>query len=542
MSSSDATTEIQPGGRKTPENNVDSHQVDASNLCRLRRFLCYGSEGPTYSTREPPLTIDSALTLLQLLESGKGCEVVEEIRKCVQHGRAVRANPALFALAACSQHSDIKAKQAAFRAVKELCSVPGHLFSYVQFMKELRDGMKGGMWGRGLRKAVAEWYNSQNSLVLAQAVTKCKHRVGWSHQDLFRLSHMKPANPAISLINKYIMKGWQEVHLAYADQDNSEEVVRVLTYLEAVEKAKQQSTDELELVHLIEQHHLEREQILTNHLKSKEVWRALLKVMPLHALFRLLGKMTADKVLAPGSADLAAVCERIQDEVALKKSKLHPFSMLLATENYKKGHGNRSKLKWEPDTHILQALDSAFHLSFQNVEATGFRFLIGVDVSASLSSMALGSSISAAASASLMSMVFTRVEKEAEFLVFSEGNVTPVALSPEMSLMQVTAELVKIPDGSTDCALPILWALEKDRPVDVFLILTNNETWFGKANPAEALKVYRQKMGIFSKLIVCGMTTTGLSVADPDDHGMLDICGFDSRAVEVIRNFAMGLI
>ena len=41
--------------------------------------------------------------------------------------------------------------------------------------------------------------------------------------------------------------------------------------------------------------------------------------MPLAALFRHLGKMAADKVLAPGSADVAAVCERIRNETALKK-------------------------------------------------------------------------------------------------------------------------------------------------------------------------------------------------------------------------------
>lgn len=64
--------------------------------------------------------------------------------------------------------------------------------------------------------------------------------------------------------------------MAYADKENSEDVVKVLTYLEAVEKAKH-STDEVEVIHLIEEHRLEREQILTNHLKSKEVchWKYL---------------------------------------------------------------------------------------------------------------------------------------------------------------------------------------------------------------------------------------------------------------------------
>lgn len=58
--------------------------------------------------------------------------------------------------------------------------------------------------------------------------------------------------------------------MAYADKENSEEVVRVLSYLEVVEKVKH-SCDEVEVVHLIEEHKLEREQLLTEHLKSKQV-------------------------------------------------------------------------------------------------------------------------------------------------------------------------------------------------------------------------------------------------------------------------------
>ena len=48
-----------------------------------------------------------------------------------------------------------------------------------------------------------------------------------------------------------------------------------------------------------------------------------------------------------------------------------------------------------------------------------------------------------------------------------------------------------------------------------------------------------QKTGIFSKLIVCGLTSNGLSIADPEDRGMLDICGFDLGAVDIIRNVAL---
>ncbi len=158
----------------------------------LRRFLCYGSESATYSTRECALGTESALVLMQLIEGGRGCEVVEEIRRSNLEGHAVRANPSLFALAVCSQHADCRTRQAALRALKDLCRTPAQLFTFVQYKKQLRQGS--GMWGRALRRAVTDWYNSQDGMSLARTVTKCKHRAGWSHQDLLRLSHMKPTN------------------------------------------------------------------------------------------------------------------------------------------------------------------------------------------------------------------------------------------------------------------------------------------------------------------------------------------------------------
>ncbi|XP_051556805.1 RNA-binding protein RO60-like isoform X2 [Myxocyprinus asiaticus] len=335
-------------------------------------------------------------------------------------------------------------------------------------------------------------------------------------------------------------KGWKGVQEAYGDKEKSEDVQKVFAYLEAVERAKH-STDELEIIHLIEEHRLEKEQILTNHLKSKEVLKALLKEMPLVVLMKHLGKLTADKVLTPGSPDVAAVCERIQDEMALKKAKTHPFNVLVASENYKRGHGKRGKLKWEPDSDIVQALNCAFCKSISNVESTGKRFLVAVDVSSSLSSVAHGSFISTVAIAAAMCMVFAQTEPNTKVVVFSDGVVVPCDISSDMTLMQAAAQLIQTPGGSTDCALPITWASENDKTVDVFIIFTNNQT-FERANPAVTLQTYRKKTGIFSKLIVCGMIASSLAIADPEDRGMLDICGFDSHAVDVIRNIVLDAI
>ena len=75
---------------------------------------------------------------------------------------------------------------------------------------------------------------------------------------------------AIVLINKYVTKGWKEVQAWYAEREHPEVVGRLLAYLAAVERVKQ-LCDEDEVVLLIEEHRLEVEQLLTDHLKSKKV-------------------------------------------------------------------------------------------------------------------------------------------------------------------------------------------------------------------------------------------------------------------------------
>lgn len=74
----------------------------------------------------------------------------------------------------------------------------------------------------------------------------------------------------LAVVTKYITKGWKEVHEQYKEKALSVETEKLLKYLEAVEKVKR-TKDELEVIHLIEEHQLVREHLLTNHLKSIEV-------------------------------------------------------------------------------------------------------------------------------------------------------------------------------------------------------------------------------------------------------------------------------
>ena len=107
----------------------------------------------------------------------------------------------------------------------------------------------------------------------------------------------------------------------------------------------------------------------------------------------------------------------------------------------------------------------------------------------------------------------------------------------EQRLDTVVKQTSRLPFGGTDCALPMVEALKHRWEIDVFVIYTDSETWAGRVHPVQALRKYREKMGIPAKLVVVGMASNGFSIADPEDAGMLDVVGFDTATPGLIADF-----
>jgi len=231
------------------------------------------------------------------------------------------------------------------------------------------------------------------------------------------------------------------------------------------------------------------------------------------------------------------VVERLADEIALRKSRLHPFTILQAMAVYESGHGMRGSGTWQVSQRVVDALDSAFYKAFDNVEPTGKRTFIGLDVSGSMSSPLNGSPVTVAAAAAAMAMVTMRTEKKWHVLAFDQG-IRDLGISVRDSLKDVVRKTDSINGGGTDCSLPMIYAGQRGMEVDTFIVITDNETWAGNIHPAKALQNYRKATGIKSKLIVVGMTATNFTIADPSDGGMLDVVGFDTSAPAIMADFA----
>lgn len=291
-------------------------------------------------------------------------------------------------------------------------------------------------------------------------------------------------------------------------------------------------------VRTVTQHNLPWECLPSEALSFSEVWEALLPRLPMTALVRNLATITRAGALTGGNE--ALVCERLTDVERIKKARLHPLAVLLALRTYASGRGHKSVHTWEPNPQVVAALNDAFYLAFGTVASTGQRWYLGLDVSGSMGgSRIAGSSLTAREASVAMALVTMAAEPTAILRGFNDGMVS-LPVHAGMPLDAACQAVEGLPFGATDCALPMLDALEKKLPVDLFVVYTDNETWAGDIHPFQALRRYREQTGIPAKLAVVGMTSTGFTIADPSDAGMLDIVGFDSATPGLLEWFAGG--
>ncbi|GMR39573.1 hypothetical protein PMAYCL1PPCAC_09768, partial [Pristionchus mayeri] len=284
---------------------------------------------------------------------------------------------------------------------------------------------------------------------------------------------------------------------------------------------------------------LVREHIPTEKLNSVEIWEKLVQKMPMTALIRNLAKMQTIGLLK--GSNIAKVANQVKDREALRKARVHPIQLLMAKTVYDQGEGEKGDLTWEPEQEILAALEAGFYAAFTNVSPTGKRFCLTFDVSGSMGVHAPGTCISARLASVAIGLTLLKGEKDVECVGFSDELVT-LPYRSDWTLEQASTHMNTVRFGSTDCALPMEWARKENKEFDVFIVFTDNETYFGEVHPFEALKSYRAASSTNARLVVCGMTATNFTIADPSDAGMMDVVGFDSAVPELIANFVQGHI
>ena len=502
------------------KNSAGGYTFTVDDMARLRRFLVLGVDGGTYYAGAADLAKDNAAIVMDLAKN-RTAELVGEIVAVSQAGRAPKQQPTLFALAAAASLGDDDGRKTALAALPLVARTGTHLFLFARYIEQFRG------WGRGLRRAVANWYLTKPVDDIAYQAVKYQQREGWSHRDLLRLAHPETEEDSRNRLFQWIL--------------GRDTAIDGLSIVEGYERA-QAADSAAEAAKLITEYGLSWEMIPDAHINTAVVWEALLaKGMPQTALMRQLPRLTKLGLLAPLGNWAGKVAAQLSDSERLRKARVHPVNVLVAQRTYASGHGARGQSEWSPSRPIVDALDAGFYAAFGAIEPADKRMMLALDVSGSMSFNPIsGLPITPREASAALALVTAATEPAYEIVGFTR-TLTPLAISPRQRLDDAIRAVSNLPFGGTDCAQPMLHALANNLKVDTFVVYTDNETWAGNIHPHQALQQYRQRTGIDAKLIVVGMTATKFTIADPADPGMLDVAGFDAAVPTLITDFARGL-
>lgn len=507
-------------------NNAGGFSYEIDDWAKLRRFLILGSEGGTYYVGEAKLTIENAKAVERLLKI-EPLKVVSEIVEISKTGRSAKNDACLFALAMAAGLASPEGKAAALAALPEVARTGTHLFTFVEYVQSFRG------WGRGLRRAIARWYEVLPPEKLAVQLTKYQQRNGWSHRDLLRLSHPKADDTLRNSLYQFAVKG---------TADGLEDAT-IIGFQKLRQGVGEEKLDGASVAQIVESAKLSMEMVPAE-LRFPEVYRVLAKQAGLEWLLRNMGNLSRVDLLSAKERELVdMVCQRINNQTALEKARLHPLKILAALAVYRSGRGVRGGGMWTPEAAVVDALDEAFYKAFRCITPTGKRLCLGLDVSGSMVGTRVNgiAGLTAREACGAMALATAKSEPTANlsFVAF-DTNAYPLAISAKQRLDDVVGLLSRTGGGGTDCAIPMHWARENKIPVDVFVIYTDSETWAGEQHPLEALNGYRDTMGIDAKLVTVAMAANRISLADCTDKRMLNVVGFDTVTPELISQFVLG--
>lgn len=525
-------TEKVPNVKNQKRNNAGGISFSISHWDMLKRFLILGTENGTYYVNERKLTRDACDNVQKCIDSD-GKKTVDIIVEISHSGRSVKNDPAIFALAMASSCESNETRKYALSKLNDVCRIGTHLFHFIHYVKTLRG------FGRGLREAIAKWYTEKSIDKLSYQMLKYQNRDGWTHKDVIRLSHPIPTDDNMNDLFAYAVGKKDKIPVVSKFANGAR-------LIKEVDNAKEASK-------IITDCNLTREVVPTHFLKERVVWEALFEKMPMTAMIRNLGKMSSLGMHEPFSDIAKKTVEKLTNETVIKKSRIHPISVMNALLMYKNGCGFKGSLTWDQNAKIIDALEYCFYASFDNVEPTNKNIMLALDVSGSMTERLNNSFMSCRVASAVLSMVTMRSEKNTEIVGFTaKGNnamefkggfwggrngISQLSLSPKQRLDDVVRNVSNLSFGSTDCAMPMVYCDEMNIDVDAIVIYTDNETYAGSIHPWQALDQLQNKLGHEVKLIVVGMTSTEFSIARPDYSNMLDVVGFDTNTPLAISEF-----
>lgn len=507
-------------------NNEGNMVFRLNDFEKLKRFIFLGSDNNNLYLKKDILEYDNVLCLENLLDSCRYDDILDVIND--YKNKVYKKDYLIYVLARCCAirldddplywKKDFKVD--CFKLVLEVCTIPTYLFLFVKLYEAINLKLYNTTgWNKGIKEMISNWYQTKSYSELMYYITRYQSGYTWSHKDVLRLGHIKPKDKTYNDIFMYITKG-------KLNKDNKE-----LEYLHIIEELKYEYNVD-KIIEYIEKYNLVIEQVPHYLLNEKKILVSLISSMSIGTLLQNLNKITSLYILDDFLDIVDLICKKVDI------SDIHPLQVLITLKIYKRGYYMNDDLKWNPNIKIINILETKFYSSFIQFNKINKRILLALDVSGNMlcNNICDIDCLTAKEVSCVMAMILDYTEKDIDIIEF--GSEFKRLNISSLQYLEDNLEYIKdIKYESTECELPIKWAYCNNKIYDAIIIFTDNEINCNTTDLYNELKLYRNKIGVNTKLVVVRLTSNKLSIVDPEDSNMIDICGFNVNMYNTIKEF-----
>ncbi|KAG7166290.1 60 kDa SS-A/Ro ribonucleoprotein-like, partial [Homarus americanus] len=430
--------------------------------------------------------INCTSVIPKLVEEGKA-EVILDTLRAYNQLPYVDKEALVLCLAVVSKQSDQKKLVTdAHSSVRELCTNTHLFFLFIQISKMISKQTGHSGWGRGLRRAVNEWYLSWEPRRLALEVTRHFSAYGWTHRDVIRLAHLKLKELPLGtqVVLHYVFMGLEKTVQEYTGKDNTSELLELMQVLDKDGHPQANLLNpSSESSHALPSKLVER---LTHSDVTSGCVTPTQVLMALHSYehpTRFVGDAGGKIFERKPSKGVAGKIPRAPVRTPSKKNtKVNP-----------------------------QVVDALHTLITASAKVTGHE----------------------GAAVTILALTSGGTNPAATTLAFSENTLTEIQVTEGMTLLQLINKFKETVIGEVNVGEALKWA--KENEADTVVVLTHKFEQHVIYSATQSLQQLNDANSTHIRLVLCGLGTK--HVHPQQTENFLLVLGFDQRTPSIIRAF-----
>ncbi|KAK7082987.1 hypothetical protein SK128_010215 [Halocaridina rubra] len=552
---------------------VDWYQRNEREHHSNQRPPSTGDRTPKLSAACPTeCLLNSTAIIPKLISEGKADIIIDTLRAYGQLPY-VDKEALVLCLAVASKQSDQKKLVTdAHSAVRELCTSTHLFFLFIQISKMISKKSGHSGWGRGLRRAVNEWYLSWEPQRLALEVTRHSGAHGWTHRDVIRLAHLKLKDMPLGtqVVLHYVFLGLEKTVKEYTGKDNTSELLALMQILDKDGHPKdgENTWDIDQVISKVSKlqevfGNLTLDDVPSQSLKSAEVWSHMLDKLEGESAVASVNRMSKANLLNTGTENNALsvkLGERLKHE-DISGGCVTPTQVLMALHAYehptrfvgesgvrRAGKSPRlaAKIQVRRSTKVNSQVTDALRLliatSAKSIPKTSQKLAVCVDVRASMGTAHVHTgnpegkgevSCYEGAAVTLLSLSSGGTNPDVSALAFSGEGLVELQVPEGATISNMLEKFKETVIGVVNVEAALKMAVEKKMETVVILSIKFEPNTI--ATITETLTKVNETNNTHIRLVLCGLA--GKHMDAQRTENFLLALGFDHRTPTIIRAF-----